>query len=95
MELQSGGKRPTHSSSFLKIFISYIFKKLHMLQLFLPNLFPINIFCCCCCYFFIFWLCQAACEILVPQPGLEPAPSILAAGVLTTGLPGKSLSNYF
>ena len=31
-------------------------------------------------FFFFFWLCRVACEILVPQPGIEP-----------TGLPGNSL----
>ena len=23
---------------------------------------------------FVFWLCSAACRILVPQPGIEPGP---------------------
>ena len=31
-----------------------------------------------------------ACRILVPQSGIEPAPSRLKRGVLTTGLPGNS-----
>ena len=30
--------------------------------------------------------------VLVPQPGIEPTPPALKAEVLTTGLPGKSLS---
>ena len=35
--------------------------------------------------------CPAACGILVPSPGIEPASSALQGGVLTTGPPGKSL----
>ena len=30
--------------------------------------------------------------ILAPQPGIEPAPPALEGDVLTTGLPGMSLS---
>ena len=53
-------------------------------------------------YLFIyFWLhrvlvaarglsCPAACGILVPRPGIEPASPALAGGFLTTGPPGKS-----
>ena len=26
-------------------------------------------------HFFFFWLCRAACRILVPRPGIEPGPS--------------------
>ena len=29
--------------------------------------------------FFMFWLCHAACGILVPQPGNEPIPPALEA----------------
>ena len=36
--------------------------------------------------------CAKAYGILVPQPGIEPTPPALKAEVLTTGLPGKSLS---
>ena len=32
-----------------------------------------------------------ACEILAPQPGIEPTPPALEGEVLITGLPGKSL----
>ena len=35
--------------------------------------------------------CPAACEILVPQPGMEPMSPALKGGFLTTGPPGKSL----
>ena len=28
-----------------------------------------------CTSYFFFWLCHMACGILVPQPGIEPAPS--------------------
>ena len=31
-----------------------------------------------------------ACEVLSPQPGIEPVPSALEGKVLTTGSPGKS-----
>ena len=34
--------------------------------------------------------CPAACAILVPRPGIEPASPALAGGFLTTGPPGKS-----
>ena len=36
--------------------------------------------------------CCAACGILVPWPGIEPAPLHWKRRVLTSGLPGKSLS---
>ena len=41
----------------------------------------------------VFW--PQACWILAPQPGIEPAPSALEGELLTTGLPGKSHTNYF
>ena len=31
----------------------------------------------CCC-----WLCHRACGILVPQPGIEPAPPALGASLV-------------
>ena len=34
--------------------------------------------------------CPAACGILIPQPEIEPAPTALQGGFLTTGPPGKS-----
>ena len=34
--------------------------------------------------------CPAACGILVPRPGIEPAPPALEGGFFTTGPPGKS-----
>ena len=42
---------------------------------------------------FCFWLCYAACRILVSQPGNEPmhAPWQWQWGVLTAGLPGSPL----
>ena len=41
----------------------------------------------------MFWFCGwKASEILAPQQGIEPAPPVLESKVLTTGLPGKSLS---
>ena len=30
-------------------------------------------------YFILFWPCQAACKILVPQPGIEPLPPAVKA----------------
>ena len=36
-----------------------------------------------------FWLCLAACGILVPT-GIEPAPSAVEGEVLTNGPPGNS-----
>ena len=44
-------------------------------------------------FFLNFWPRCTACRILVPQPGIEPAPPALEGGILTTGLPGKSLPN--
>ena len=35
--------------------------------------------------------CSKACEILIPQPGIEPMFPALQGRFLTTGLPGKSL----
>ena len=32
--------------------------------------------------------CSVVCEILVPQPGIEPASPALQGGLLTTGLQG-------
>ena len=42
-----------------------------------------------------FWPCCTACEILIPQPGIEPVTLQWKHGVLITGLPGKSLTNVF
>ena len=40
---------------------------------------------------FMFWYFdQEACGILVPWPGIEPAPPALEREILTTGLPWKS-----
>ena len=44
-------------------------------------------------FFFFFLPCCTACEILIPQPGIEPMTLQWKHGVLTTGLPGKSLNN--
>ena len=38
---------------------------------------------------FIFWLCCAACGILVPWPGMEPMPPTVETQVLITGLQEK------
>ena len=40
----------------------------------------------------MFWFsgCEA-CEILVPQPGIEPIHPTLGGEISTTGSPGKSL----
>ena len=38
---------------------------------------------------FCFWLCVEACEILVPQPGMEPVPLQWTHGVFTTGQSGS------
>ena len=37
---------------------------------------------------------RETCEVLAPQPGIEPAPPTLEGEVLTTGPPGKSLHIY-
>ena len=46
-------------------------------------------------FFSIFWLHHTACGILVPQPGIEPTSPAVEPGVLTPGLPGRSLSSIF
>ena len=38
--------------------------------------------------------CSIACEILVPQPGMEPESPVLEGGFLTTGPPEKSLEPF-
>ena len=45
--------------------------------------------------FFFFQSCCAACEILVPGPGVEPGPWQWKHRVLTTGLPRNSLFILF
>jgi len=35
-----------------------------------------------------------ACDILTPQPGMEPTTPALQSTVLTTRLPGKSLTTH-
>ena len=40
--------------------------------------------------FFFFLAACTTCGILVPRPGIEPAPPALEGEVLTTGPPGKS-----
>lgn len=45
--------------------------------------------------FFFFGLCQEACGILVPWPGVEPGPSAVEGAVLTSGLPGNSPQGTF
>lgn len=41
--------------------------------------------------FIYFWPHLEACEIFIPQPGIEPVPLQWKCGVLTNGLPEKSL----
>ena len=38
---------------------------------------------------FFFWPHGGTREILVAQPGIEPGPSAMRGGILTTGLPGS------
>ena len=45
--------------------------------------------------YFFFWPCCKACRIVVPQPGMSPAPCSASTGVLTIGLPGKSYTTTF
>ena len=40
--------------------------------------------------FFFFWPCYAACRILIPWPGVRPAPIALETQSLNSGLPAKS-----
>ena len=41
-------------------------------------------------YVLVFWG-HEACEILAPQPGIEPVPPALEGEFLITGPPGKAL----
>ena len=44
----------------------------------------------------MFWIFgRKACGILALWPGIEPKPSVLEEGVITTGPPGKSLEAGF
>ena len=51
--------------------------------------------CWACFILYCFWLCHAACGILVPWPGCWTHTPALKGKVLTTGLPGKSLKYIF
>ena len=43
--------------------------------------------------FFMFWFFgHEACGFLAPRPGIKPATPALEGKVLTTGLPGRSLT---
>ena len=59
----------------------------------------LKIFCWICyntASVFCFWFSdQEACDILTSRPGIEPVPPALEEEILTTGLPGKSLCQYF
>ena len=46
-------------------------------------------------FFSYFYTCHMTCGILVPWTGIEPMPLQWECGVLTTGLPGKSLTRSF
>ena len=45
--------------------------------------------------YFMGFFCHKACEILVPQPGIELAPPVLEGRFLTTRLPGKTQEDHF
>ena len=48
------------------------------------------------CFCFIFWhFGHEACRILSPRPGIETAPHALESKVLTTVMPGKSLTIFY
>ena len=47
------------------------------------TLFSVFVFCVCVCVC-VFWPHQAACGILVPQPGIKPMPPALAAWSLNS-----------
>ena len=42
------------------------------------------------CFFLFLFFSQEACEILAPQPGIEPLTSALEGKVVTTGQPETS-----
>ena len=42
--------------------------------------------------FYVLFFGPEACGLLTPRPGIEPTPAALEGEVLTTGPPGKSLS---
>ena len=45
-------------------------------------------------FFFCFWLCQEACGILIPWPGIEPGPSTMKAWSLNQWTARKFLKIY-
>ena len=46
-------------------------------------------------FIYLFWLSHTACGILVSRSEIDPGPLHWKRGVLTTGLPGKSLTVHF
>ena len=52
----------------------------------------LNLLQYCFCFVFCFVFSHKACGILARQPGVEPALLALNSEVLTTGPPGKSLT---
>lgn len=61
-----------------------------MLHVVFFGLFVFKCRCVCVCVC-LAMLHAKRCGISVPQPGVEPAPTAVKAGVLTNRLPGKSL----
>ena len=95
---ETEGKETTmnlaHNYNDRFLFFNYIFKDYFVCGLFFFfNLFGI---CFSLLPLFTFWFfgCEA-CGILAPWPGIEPLPPLLKGEVLTTGPPGKSLTDCF
>ena len=72
---------------FSLLLFSYSFKIFKKCVSFYKSLFHLLQYCIC---FMVLVSWHEACEILAPQPGIEPTSPALEDEVLTTGLPGKS-----
>ena len=83
------------------IFWQYIFKINSLLHVCLAALglscvvWDISLWFTDCLWFCVQGSCPLACGIFVPGSGIEPMSSALQGRFLTTGPPGKSLSNVF
>ena len=86
---------PMISSFIQKNIMEHVFlKEFFDVDHFLKSL--LNLLQCCFFFFFNHWLIvHETCEILAPQPGIEPALLALEGKILTTGPWGKSLWSTF
>ena len=72
--------------------IIFFFKDFSWCGLLLKSLLNLLQYCFC---FMLWFFGHKACGISAPRPGIKSAPPAMEGEVLTTGLPGKSLSWIF